>query len=351
MKKSFVKSAMDEINKASLTKYIQKKNVDIGEILSIETMNKGVFNDIYIIVTKKAEYVLRKEVKHQTNKMKRNSIDREYQIMSILNAYFTQVPTPILYCNDESIIGAAFFITEKKSGTVLNTKFIGNYSEEIGRTISEEMINLLVDLHSIDYKQTALKDMMDTENVLESHVEEWIEKYNELKLKNSPNIEPLIEWLRSEMPSSKYTSIIHGEFILNNVMFNNELTEIEGLFDFELTKVGDPLIDFAIMLSYWATEEDPMFFKLFYMKSPVTVLPGFYSQNEMIMRYAEKSGRDLSDLFYYRVFACFQLATMTQQYFVLYKEAKLNEDDYKWMPVRVENILNYASSLIKEKTP
>lgn len=339
--------SVKSLNIVALESYLQKKNSEFGKIHSYETLTRGVFNDTYILKTDQGDFVLRKEVNYHANKMKLNSMEREYQIMSIMNAYFDQVPTPIIYCNDESIIGNPFFIVERKKGTVLNTKFIGNYREEIGRSISEEMLNLLVDLHSIDYKQTALKDMFESDDFLKSHVEEWIERYHNVKNTESPNVDLLIDWLRKEMPKSKYTSIIHGEFTINNVMFDKNLTKLTGLFDLELMKVGDPLIDLGIMLSYWVTEEDPMFFKQFYMKSPVTVLPGFYTQNEMIMRYVEKSGRDLSDLFYYRIYACFQLATMTQQNYLLYEESGMDIEAYKWMPIRVGNIMKYAHEQIK----
>lgn len=350
MKKSLVKNKIKKLNIDDLQDYLLKKNISLGKIQSSEVINEGLFSNTYVIKTSQGEFVLKRAVKYDTNEMNLNNIEREYQIMSILNAYFDQVPMPIIFCREMSVIGDIFYIMERKKGTVLNTQFIGNYSEEIGREISEEVINLLVDLHSIDYKQTALKDMTDEVdgNYLSNHVEDWIQLYYKVKTNESPDVEKLVRWLRKEMPVSKYTTIIHGEFILNNMMFDKNLSTIKGLFDFKLTKVGDPLIDLAIMLSYWVTAEDHMLYKQFYMKSPVTVLPGFYTQNEMIMRYVEKSGRDLSDLFYYRIFACLQLAAMTQQKFLLYKEVEEDEVDYKWMPIRVQNIINYALAQIKE---
>lgn len=330
----------------SLQKYLEKRNFELGEILSYERVGEGVATVTYYLSSEKGEYVLR-HLSATSDGRNINNMQREYQITTVLNAYIKQVPTPYLYCLDSTIIGMPFYLMERKNGTVLHTRFIGNYRREVGRDISEEMINQLVDLHSIDYKQTALKDMFEVDNTLENQVYEWIGRYEQVQNSSNDAVENLIFWLKNNMPTSKYIAISHGNYQLKNTMFNKDLTKLVGLFGFEMTKVGDPLLDLAVMLSYWVTVDDPLTLQYSMQKAPVTIMPGFYSKEELVNRYEQKSGRQMSHFNYYMVFAYFQMAVRVQQDYLVYKEWAPTNTYVKQMARQVSQIMNYAISLIK----
>lgn len=335
-----------KLDVGALQAYLANRNFVIGDIHFYERIGNGISTVTYYINAQNGEYVLR-HLSAKSDGRNINNMQREYQIITVLNAYMKQVPTPYLYCLDSTIIGMPFYLMEQKKGTVLNTRFIGNYRREIGRDISEEMLNQLVDLHSIDYKQTAIKDMFEVDNFLENQVYEWIGRYEQVETLHYDVVEKLIIWLKNHIPKSRYTTIIHGNYRLKNMMFDKDLSKMVGLFGFEKTRVGNPLVDLAIMLSYWVTEDDSV--KLQYMmdKAPVTIMPGFYSKAELLSRYSQKSGRDVTDFNYYLVFAYFQMAVNIQQDYLVYKELAPENIEVKEMSRRVKKTMDYAYSLIK----
>lgn len=346
MRDSVDLTAEDNLDLDSLQSYLEKRNFDLGEIHSYERVGEGVSTVTYYISSKNGEYVLR-HLSMKSDGRNINNMQREYQIITVLNAYIKQVPTPYLYCLDSTIIGMPFYLMEQKKGTVLHTRFIGNYQREVGRDLSEEMLNQLVDLHSVDYKQTALKDMFEVDNFLENQVYEWIGRYEQVQTASDDVVEELIVWLKKNIPSSKYIAITHGNYQLKNVMFDKDLSTMVGLFGFEMTKIGDPLLDLAIMLSYWVTEDDPISLQYSMRKAPVTIMPGFYSKEELVKRYEQKSGRYMSNLNYYMIFSYFLMAVRVQQDYVIYKKMAPRNTYVKQMARQVSQIMNYAFCLIK----
>lgn len=346
MRNSVNLTADNKLDVGSLQKYLDKRNFDLGNIHSYEIVGEGVYTVTYYISSDNGEYVLR-HLSAMSDGRNINNMQREYQITTVLNAYIKQVPTPYLYCLDSTIIGMPFYLMERKKGTVLNTRFIGNYRMKIGRDLSEEMLNQLVDLHSIDYKQTALKDMFEVDNFLENQLYEWIGRYEQVVTIQYDVVEELTAWLEKNIPVSNYTTIIHGNYQLKNMMFDKDLSTMVGLFAFELTRVGDPLLDLAIMLSYWITEDDPKTLQHMLLRAPVTVMPGFYSKEELLNRYAQKSGRDITALKFYMILAYFQMAVRIQENYLVFKEQAPSDAYIEQMTRQVERIMNYAFSLIK----
>lgn len=346
MRNSVELKITDKLDVDSLQIYLEKRNVQLGKIHSYERVGKVVSTVTYYISTDTGDYVLR-HLSALSEFRNSNNMQREYQIMTVLNAYIKQVPIPLLYCLDSTIIGMPFYIMEQKKGTVLHTRFIGNYRREIGRDLSEEMLNQLVDLHSIDYKQTALKDMFEVDNFLENQVYEWIGLYELVKTVQIDRVDELTLWLKNNSPISNYTAIIHGDYQLKNTMFDKDLSVMVGLLGFEMTRVGDPLLDLAIMLSYWVTEDDPKALQYSMEKAPVTIMPGFYSKAEIVKRYEQKSGRHITNFNYYMIFAYFQMAVRVQQNYVVYKKQAPLNTYVKQMERQVEQIMNYAYRLIK----
>lgn len=346
MRNSVDLTAEDNLDLDSLQSYLEKRNFELGKIHSSERIGEEISTITYFISAENGDYVLRHLVAKSDGR-NINNMQREYQIIMVLNAYLKQVPTPFLYCLDSTIIGMPFYLMERKKGTVLNTRFIGNYRLEIGRDLSEEMINQLVDLHSIDYKQTALKDMFEVENFLENQVYEWIGRYEQIETASYVTVKELTAWLKKNIPESKYTAINHGNYQLKNTMFDKDLSTMVGLVGFGMTKVGDPLLDLAIMLSYWVTEDDPIDLQHIMQKTPVTVMPGFYSKKELVNRYAQKSGRDITTLNFYMVLAYFQMAVRIQENYLVLKEQAPSNTYIEQMARQVERVMNYANSLIE----
>lgn len=119
------------------------------------------------------------------------------------------------------------------------------------------MVDSLVALHAIPYKETKLKDMVKPEGFMERQVHGWIERYDKAKTAERAEVATLTKWLKDHVPSNHEATIIHYDYKLNNAMFTSDYSQMIGLFDLEMTTVGDPLADLGVAMSYWMHANDP----------------------------------------------------------------------------------------------
>lgn len=334
----------EELNAAVLAPFLREMLPDLPNAeLEIEQFNSGHSNLTYLLKCGDFEAALRRPPLGPIAP-KAHDMEREYKILTSLQQYFPAIPKTYLFSDNESIIGSPFFLMERKRGIVLDTEFPSAipYTEEIGRRISERMVDTLVELHSIDYKQTILAQMSKPKGFMERQVEGWIERYERAKTDEILEVEELKAWLREHIPSSNEATIIHYDYKLNNTMFSEDFAEVTGLFDWEMTTIGDPLADVGVALCYWIQADDPMLLKTAMGKPPVTILEGFYTREEFVRRYAEKSGRDVSNIHFYLTFAYFKLAVIGQQIYYRYQKGQTNDPRFAQFGVLVSNLIKHA---------
>ncbi len=281
---------------------------------------------------------------------KAHDMEREYKILSALHPIFPTAPKPFVFSQDPSIVGSPFFVMERRFGVVLDSDFPENIepTPELGKKVSEKMVDLLVELHAIDYKKTALVDMAKPEGFMERQVEGWIGRYERAQTDDIQGLEKLTQWMRRNIPVSQEPAIIHYDFKLNNALFSEDFSEITGLFDWEMTTVGDPLADLGAAMSYWIQKDDPKLLKEGLGKAPVTVLDGFYSRAEFIARYGEKSGRDVSQMNFYVTFAYFKLAVIVQQIYYRYKNGQTQDPRFKHFDQYVKSLIRHALASLEK---
>lgn len=280
---------------------------------------------------------------------KAHDMEREFRILSSLHEVFPAAPKPYIFSDDQAIVGSPFFIMERRYGIVVDTEFPEGIepSEELGERISELMVDTLVELHAIDYKKTALAELAKPDGFMERQVSGWTQRYERSKTDDITEVEELARWMREHVPASPAPSIIHYDFKLNNAMFSADFSEITGLFDWEMATVGDPLADLGAAMSYWVEKDDPELLKKGFGKAPVTVLPGFYTRQEFIRRYAEKSGRNVSAMHFYLTFAYFKLAVICQQIYYRYRNGQTKDPRFAHFGDFVKSLIQHALATAK----
>jgi len=315
--------------------------------LEITQFSAGHSNLTYCLKIADFEAVLRRPPLGPVAK-KAHDMKREFTILSALHPFLPSVPKPYVYVEDRDIIGSDFFLMERKKGIVLDTHFPKGTepTEELARQLSEIMVDSLVALHAIPYQDTPLKDMVKPDGFLERQVHGWIERYEKAKTAEHKEVVILTEWLKNNLPSNNEATIIHYDYKLNNAMFSEDYSEMIGLFDWEMTTVGDPLADVGVAMSYWMQADDPKMLLYALGEPPVTVLPGFYTRQQFIDRYAEKSGRDVSAIHYYCTFAYFKLAVICQQIYYRYVKGQTQDDRFAQMDKMVAALIQQASKSI-----
>lgn len=310
----------EELDSARLYQFLQRSIIDLPPgNLEIRQFGTGHSNLTYALTVGSWEGVLRRPPLGPVA-AKAHDMEREFQVLSSIHKVFPVCPKPMVFSADKTIVGSPFFVMERRHGIILDTAFPEGTEDPVKKAqqISEIMVNHLVKLHAINFKNTALVDIVKPKGFMERQVKGWIGRYDKAKTEEIPEVTELTQWLISHLPQSDESTIIHYDYKLNNAMFSEDYREMVGLFDWEMTTVGDPLADVGAALSYWMQPDDPKMMLYGLGKPPITIKKGFYSRRQFIERYAEKSGRDLSGIYYYLTFAYFKLAVICQQIYYRY---------------------------------
>lgn len=336
--------AGEEIDPCRLQRFLQDSIDGLPEgQLEIRQFGAGHSNLTYALKVGDWEGVLRKPPLGPVAP-KAHDMAREFKILQALSPVFPAAPKPYVFSEDTTIAGAPFFVMERRHGIVLDTEFPEgmDVTPEMGRRISEKMVDTLVQLHAIDPSRTALTELAKPEGFMERQVKGWIGRYEQAKTHDIEEVEALKQWMLDNIPESQPATIIHYDFKLNNALFSEDFSEITGLFDWEMTTVGDPLADLGAAMSYWIQRDDPELLKHGMGKPPVTVNEGFYSREEFIRSYGEKSGRDVSQIGFYLTFAYFKLAVIVQQIYFRYKNGQTKDPRFANFDRFVKSLMRYA---------
>ncbi|MGB3632494.1 MAG: phosphotransferase family protein [Rubrobacteraceae bacterium] len=280
---------------------------------------------------------------------KAHDMERESGLLMGLYEAYPLAPKPYFYCDDESVIGAEFYVMERREGVVVDDSFPEGVepTEELCRRMSEMVCDTLVELHAVNYEEAGLGDLGRPEGFLRRQTEGWIGRYEKAKTDDVEDLQPPTEWLAENIPESPPATIIHNDFKLNNLVLNPEdLIEVRAVLDWEMATLGDPLFDLAVSLSYWIQADDPE--ELQNILPTVTVMPGFMTRKEFIDRYADKSGRDLSEMHWHMVFGYFKLAAILQQIYARWKKGQTKDERFADFGEKVRNLITHANALAEK---
>ena len=203
------------------------------------------------------------------------------------------------------------------------------------------MVDKLVELHQVDYTKTELLNISQPNGFMERQVLGWIKRYDHAKTDKISGVEELTTWLLKNIPVSPKPTIIHYDYKLNNAMFSEDFDRFTGLFDWEMTTIGDPLADVGVALSYWVEDGDSEELKNGLGRS-ITVKEGFFTREEFLEDYAKKSGRDISNIHFYLTFSYFKLAVIAQQIYFRYFNGQTSDERFSNMNQAVANLMQYA---------
>lgn len=320
----------EELNLARLRNYLGGHLTGFSGQLKVSQFPSGFSNLTYLLKSGDKEYVLRRPP-FGANIKGGHDMGREFKVLSLLKPVYPKVPTPMLHCLDESVLGAEFYVMERVKGVILRgkpTKDI-DLPPALMKSISESCIDNLADLHTMDLKASGLEGFGKPEGYTARQVEGWINRYYKAETDKIPAMDEVATWMKTNMPEQQYVSFIHNDYKYDNLILNPEkLDEIIAVLDWEMSTVGNPLMDLGTSLAYWAQADDSDALKPF----SLTWLPGNLNREEFVDRYGEKTGFDLSDQVFYYVFGAFKIGVIIQQIYARYKKG-LTQDP------RFENLI------------
>jgi aminoglycoside phosphotransferase (APT) family kinase protein len=228
---------------------------------------------------------------------------REARVLRALEDTDVRTPRVLAVCHDESVIGAPFYVMEEKHGDVITTTMptaLGNPEQR--RLAASELIDALVELHSVDYTQIGLDGFGKPTGYLERQLRRFNGLWDHNKTREIPEFERVSQWLAANIPRSPPATIVHGDYRLGNTMFAPRApARLIAIFDWEMATIGDPLADIGYMMLHWRQADDPSDSK-FNLQS-VTTEPGFPTRRELVALYEHRSGRRIQQLDWYVVLA------------------------------------------------
>ncbi len=239
---------------------------------------------------------------------------REHRIIAAVGLTSVPVPPALGVCTDESVNGAPFYVMGWVDGVVLDSADrVASMSPELRVAASEHLVDVLADLHAVDVDQVGLGDLAKREGYVERQVKRWSTQWEQSKTRELPAIDEVARRLREHMPVQQGVSIAHGDYRFGNCLTNVSTGRIAAVLDWELCTLGDPLADVGYLGVYWFDGEAANL-----RANDPTSAGGFPPYSHLLERYANRTGRDLSEIDYYVAFGCWRLAVISEGVYARY---------------------------------
>ncbi len=322
--------ADEKFDELRLAEYLREELPGLEGDLKVAQFHGGHANLTYALSFGEKELVLRRPplgpVAPRSHDMR-----REHRGLAALAPVYPHSPHPLLLCEDENIIGAVFFLMERRRGTVIRNEWPAELGEnlELRRKISESLIDALADLHLVDTSRPDLASLGKPEGFVERQVSGWLGRWERAKTREVPAMEQLAAWLLDRIPPSQNATVLHNDFKLDNTMYDiDDPGRLVAVLDWDMVTIGDPMVDLGTLLGYWPEADDA---------SPrgtgigVTQLPGFMNRRELSERYAQRTGFDLSMLPFYETFALFKTAVVVEQIYVRWVRGQTDDARFEAM--------------------
>src|SRR5580704_796804 len=273
--------------------------------LEIEQFPGGHSNLTYLVRLDGHEFVLRRPPFGPVAPTA-HDMPREFRLLAAIHPHFRLAPKPYLLCEDVSIIGAPFYLMQRRTGLVIRRDIPPEIGEDLDlrRRVGMGLADTLASLHAIDIASTGLINIGKPVGFMARQVRGWADRWQRAKSAELAEIDHVVKWLSERMPPDPNPNdpptLVHNDFKLDNVMLDPaNPAKVVAVLDWEMSTVGDPLADLGLLLCYWAEKDDPEARRE--SISPVTTEPGWMTRAELIEYYAEQTGRDLSGIAFYEI--------------------------------------------------
>ena len=272
--------------------------------LEVRQFKGGQSNPTYQLITPGKAYVLRRKPPGKLLPSA-HAVDREYKVISALGPTGFPVARSYGLCTDDAVIGTWFYVMDMVEGRILWDQTLPAYEPAERNAIFRSKISTLADLHNTDYVKIGLEDYGKPGNYMSRQVDRWTKQYKASETQHISEVERLIEWLPRTVPAQERTSIVHGDYRLDNMIFHPTEPRVTAVLDWELGTLGEPLADFTYLLMNW-------------VNGSISQLPdmsahGIPTLQEAVDFYCQRTGREsLPDLNWFFAYNSFRLCGIIQ---------------------------------------
>jgi len=320
--------AGEALDAARLEAYLRGQFPDTDGPLVVEQFTAGYSNLTYLVRWAVHEMILRRPPFGNQVKSA-HDMGREYRVLARLSRVYPLAPRPYAYCQDEDVLGAPFYLMERRHGIILR--------QEIPETIELDAVTLhglsrclierLAELHQLDYRQAGLEEVGRPTGYVERQIIGWTKRFHQAKTDADPRMDRVADWLADQRPEDQAAALIHNDYKYDNLMLDpNDIRRIVAVLDWEMTTIGDPLMDLGVTLAYWVDPDDPP--RRQATAFGPTHRPGSMTRRELLAHYARSTGRELPDMLFYYVYGLFKLAVIVQQIYARYARGYTQDDRF-----------------------
>jgi aminoglycoside phosphotransferase (APT) family kinase protein len=335
----------EELDGARLQAFLSAKLGALGPV-TVKQFPGGHSNLTYLVRCAGKEYVLRRPP-FGTKVKTAHDMGREFRVLSQLAPVYPRAPRPVLFCEDESVLGAKFYLMERIPGVILRRELPAGLEIKpaVAKRLCESFVDVLCELHALDVKAIGLGDFGQPEGYVARQVGGWAKRYKDAQTDDIPEVEQVGKWLGTHLPVSGPPTLIHNDYKFDNLVLDpGDLSKIVGILDWEMATLGDPLMDLGTALCYWVDATDPDLLQLFAFGP--TALPGMLTRRQVAERYGAATGRDLSHIGFYYCFGLFKTAVVAQQIYARYKQGLTHDERFAMFIEAVRVLARQAAAAI-----
>jgi len=285
--------------------------------IEVHQFPAGFSNLSYLLSCGQATCVLRRPP-GGTRPKSGHDMKREYTVLAALVGHFDLAPRPLLLCEDESVIGAPFYLAERLEGLILRRDYPADLlaTPALARAQQEALVDTLAALHAVDYVAAGLADLGQPEGYVARQVHGWVGRYERARTEDAADAAALGKWLVENIPTTPAkTALLHNDFKLDNVVFDrDDPRRLIGVLDWEMATLGDQRMDLGCSLAYWIQADDPP--ALAATRTLPTHVTGSLTRAQVIERYERAANRKLESMSFFYTFGLFRLAVIAQQIYL-----------------------------------
>lgn len=298
-----------------------------GQNLQIAQFPSGYSNLTYAVQWGDASLVLRRPP-FGANIHSAHDMGREYRVLSGLRQVTNKVPRPLVYCEDDSVIGAPFYVMERIEGVILRagSSLAATLPPGLMQQLSYAAIDTLAEIHALDYERAGLGELGRPAGYIERQIRGWQRRYAGAQTEELPQLTAVMQWLEQNQPAHTHAALIHNDFKYDNLVLSpTDLTQVIAVLDWEMCTLGDPLMDLGTTLGYWIEADDPpSLIEMF----GLTALPGNATRVELVERYSTTGGMDVVNPLFYYVYGLFKIAVILQQIYQRYHQGTTQDERF-----------------------